>query len=292
MLTFWPHRAKKRHIGITRIAGLLALLGIAAVLAACGVSGTVDPVANAANKTEQSGGVKMAMSIDVASSGKTYSITADGLFDHQQGQLTIDLSGALQSAGVPALDAGAIKLLYLKEDGDPVVYLNIPALADRIPGKAWLRLDLAKAGKSLGVNLDQLLSQANQNPAQTLDLLRSVGQVDKIGSATINGVSTTDYKGTIDLAKAAARKGSDAEQMVQRLIAQGAPAELPVEVWIGDDGLVRRLRLDEDLQAGGSSLSAAVTIDLSDFGTDVSVAAPPADQVFDVTTFAAATSSP
>lgn len=279
-----------RRIGIKRTAGVLALLGLTAVLAACGVTRTVDPVAAAATKTEQAGGVKMAMSIAITTAGKTSSITADGTFDHEQGEMTMDLSSALQSAGVSG--SGAVRLRYLKEDGDLVMYLNVPELSSRIPGgKSWIRLDVSKAGKSAGVDINQLLGQSTQNPGQALDMLRSVGQIDKVGSETIDGVATTHYKGTIDLAKAAEQAGSTAKLAVERLIAQGAPAELPVEVWVGDDGLVHRMRLNEDLQSSGHSVSAVVTLDLTDFGTGVSVTAPPADDVFDVTGLASAAAS-
>jgi hypothetical protein len=62
---------------------------------------------------------------------------------------------------------------------------------------------------------------------------------------------------------------------------------VPVDVWIGkDDGLVRRLQISYDLTESGRSVSTQLTLDLSDWGTDVSVQAPPADQVFDATDLA------
>jgi len=262
-----------------------------AALAACGVSHTVDPVAAAATKTEQAGGAKMTMSIDITdgTTQKTFSITANGVFDQHQGEMTMDMSSVLQSAGLPSGSASEMKFIYLEEDGDPVMYMNSPPLASQLPGgKSWIRLDLEKAGKSLGVDFNQVMSQSSQNPAQTLDMLRASGQIDKVGPDTVNGVATTEYKGTIDLAKAAELHGGAAQQLVQRLIAQGAPSHIPFEVWIGDDGLVRQLRTTEDIQTGGKSLSAVVTIDMSDFGTDVSVSAPPAGEVFDATGLAAA----
>jgi hypothetical protein len=278
-------------VGRRQLATVLALVGVTATVTACGVSHTVDPVSAAASKTEQAGGAKMTMSVDVTdgTTQKTVSITADGAFDQKQGEMTVDMSSVLQSAELPSGSASEIKFLYLEEDGNPVMYMNFPPLASKLPGgKSWIRLDLEQTGKSLGVDFNQLMSQSSQNPAQTLDMLRANGQVDKVGPDTVNGVATTEYKGTIDLAKAAELHGGAVQQLVQRLIAQGAPSDIPFEAWIGDDGLVRRVRMTQDIQTGGKSLSAVVTIDMSDFGTDVSVSAPPADEVFDATGLAAA----
>ena len=81
-------------------------------------------------------------------------------------------------------------------------------------------------------------------------MLRASGSVDEVGTETVNGDSTTHYKATIDLAEGGRRSSaSAAQQLVQRLIAQGAPASVPVDVWIGDDGLVRKMTMDESLTA-------------------------------------------
>jgi LppX_LprAFG lipoprotein len=275
-----------------RILYALAVAGAAVSLTACGVAQTVDrtvdPVAAAATKTENAGGSKMTMTMRTTDSttGRSFVITADGSFDQNQGELDLDLSSALQAANLPAGSDGNVKLLYLEEGGDPVMYMDFPFLSSKLPGgKTWIKIDLEKAGKGLGIDFSQLLGQSNQNPAQTLDLLRASGQIETVGPATIDGVATTDYKGTVDLAKAAQLHGLS-QDLVQRLIAAGAPAEIPVEVWIGDDGLVRQMQLTEDLTAGGQSISTAITIDMSDFGTQVSVSAPPSDDVFDLTELA------
>ena len=275
-------------MGVKRIAPALALLGLAASLTACGVRNTVDPVAAAATKTEKAGGAKMSMSIAISDgASQSFTVKADGVFDQNEGEMTMDMSSALESAGLPAGSGSGIKLLYLKEDGDPVMYMDFPFLSSQLPGgKSWIRIDLQKVGQELGLDLGRLMGQSNQNPAQALDMLRASGQVDEVGPATIDGASTTEYKGAIDLAKAAKLDGGNAESMVNGLIAQGAPSQIPIDVWIGDDGLVRRMIMNEDITKDGHTVSTAVTLDLSDFGTQVSVTAPPADQVFDATALA------
>jgi hypothetical protein len=261
----------------------LALVCAAAVVAGCGVQKTLDPVASAAAKTENAGGVKLAMTVGVTADGKTFNVTANGVFDKDQGDLTMDLSDALGAAGLNGAD-GSVVLRYVQEGGDPVMYLNMPFLSSRLPtGQSWVRLDLEKAGKSLGVDLDQLMGQAGQNPSDVLDLLRASGSVQEVGTETVNGDSTTHYTATIDLAKAAGVVGDRAQQLVQSLIAQGAPSSIPVDVWVGDDGLVRKLTMDESLSAQGQPAEVTLDLELSDYGTEVNVTAPPADETLDLT---------
>ena len=260
------------------------MLALAGSLTACGFTKEIDPIASAATKTANAGGMKASMAIEITdgSTQKQYSITANGSFDQDEGELTMDLSNALGSGG----SGSRLKLITLHEAGDPVLYVDYPPLSSRLPGDAeWVRLDLEKAGAAFGANINELLGQANQTPAQVLDLLRANGTIDTTTTETLDGVQTTKYSGAIDLEKAAKLHGISAE-LVQRLTALGAPRTLPVEVWVGDDGLVRQLRLTESVSTLAGSGSVVVTLHMSDFGTDVTVTAPPASDVFDATPFA------
>ena len=54
-------------------------------------------------------------------------------------------------------------------------------------------------------------------------------------------------------------------------------ATLPVDVWVDDAGLMRRLDLKGQL---GDVDNVALRLDLYDFGTDVDVKVPPPSKVF------------
>jgi hypothetical protein len=272
---------------VKRVLLPLALVAVAGLLSACGVRSTVDPVASAASKSQQAGGVKVDMTIAVDAAGRSFTMGGSGTFDSDEGQMTFDMSSLLQASHMPAGAGTDMKEIYLKENGDPVVYMEMPFLAGMVPGgKTWIRLDLERLGSAAGVDFNQLLGQSNQNPAQSLDMLRAAGQVTEIDSDEIAGVPVTKYHATVDLNKALALRGISASA-IQRLLDAGAPTDVPVDVWIGkDDGLVRRLQISYDLTESGRSVSTQLTLDLSDWGTDVSVQAPPADQVFDATDLA------
>ena len=193
-----------------RILPRLALLGIAVAFAGCGGGSNTSgsgPVAAAASKTEQAGGLHVAIGIHVTSRafpGGSAELDGTGAFDGSAGTLALDMTPLLRQTGAPAGIDGHVKEILLQEKGDPVMYLNLPFLAAHLPaGKSWIRLDLKKAGAALSQNFNALFNQANQTPSESLELIRG-GTFTKVGTETVDGVTTTHYKGTIDLAKAAA----------------------------------------------------------------------------------------
>jgi hypothetical protein len=262
----------------------LALAVLAGCLAACGVRTTIDPVADAATKSQNAGGYKTTMSITVSADGKQLTMTGAGQFGPQSGELDMDLSGVLGRLGSSGSD-GSLKTRYLTEDGDPVIYLNLGFLSAFLPGaKTWVRMDLAKAGKAAGIDLSRLMG-GTQNPADSLELLRSRGEFSEVGTETVAGVETTHYHGTIDLQKAAAASGAPAD-VIQRLVDSGAPTQYPADVWIDDQGYIRQFETSYDMTQNGKAESMSLKMSMSDYGTTVDVSAPPADQVFDVTELA------
>jgi hypothetical protein len=117
------------------------------------------------------------------------------------------------------------------------VYVRSDALAGRLPaGRRWVKVDL-----------DQALRGAD--PSRALRGLKAAGDVRRAGRATVGGVATTRYAGR----------------------AHGAR----FEVWIGDDGLVRRAHV--------TGARGDMTVTLSGYGTRVTAQAPPASAVFDAT---------
>ena len=58
--------------------------------------------------------------------------------------------------------------------------------------------------------------------------------------------------------------------------------KIPADVWIGKDGLLRRVRV----AVGAAEGRFRMTMNLYDYGTDVSVSAPPGSDVFDATQLA------
>ena len=285
-----PYEVMRPTARIAPIAAALALAAVAVVLTGCGAAGVADPVAAAATKSAQAGGVHISTSITMTfPSGSQGVITGEGTFDQTHGELTVDMSNVLQNTPLPIGTGAGIKARYLTEAGDPVIYLYMPFLASQLPqGKTWIRVDLQKAGSGLGVNFNELLGQAGQSPTQVLDLLRASGGVTEVGPDIVDGTKVTQYHADVDLRKALSLKGVS-ESAIQQLLDAGAPAEVPVDVWFGDDdGLVRQVRSTSTATLGGQTVTTASLTTLSHWGTAVSVEAPPADKVYDATELAGA----
>jgi len=265
----------------------VALVCLAVCLTACGgASSTLDPVASAATKSADAGGATVKMEMAFGIGNETGRATATGRFDRDAGELTFDMSKLFTGPNAPSA-GGPMRMIYTKEDGHSVLYMSMPFLATMLPGgKTWVKADLDKLASTMGASYGQLVGQSSQNPSDTLAMLRAVGDVQKVGSETLDGTDVTHYRASIDLAKAAEQKGVP-KTAVDRLRESGAPAKLPVDVWVGDDdGLPRKMTMDYAAKTQGSPVATTMTMTFSDWGSDVTVEAPPADDVFDATALA------
>jgi hypothetical protein len=260
----------------------LALGGVCLSASACGGAVALDPVANAATKTAKLDTAHFHMDLSTkAGAVGPLQFAADGVVDNATHtlQMTTDLSSIAQLAGSKAgsPDQWKANLILDGGNGGPVLYVSLPAMDQFLPpGKTWLKADLQKLGEQAGVNLSQLLqSVGSQDPTQALQMLESVADVQKVGTAQVGGVDTTEYSATIDPQKVIAKfPGSGLEKYSKLLGTQ----KIPVQVWIGGDGLVRKVH--ESFTAKAASID--MTIELSDFGAPVTVTVPPADQVADI----------
>jgi hypothetical protein len=235
----------------------LALGGVCLATSGCGAANALDPVANAATKTAKVESAHFHMDLTVG----PFQVTGDGVSD-----------SATHSAQM-AIDAGQYHADMVLDGTKDVLYARVPALTSFLPsGKEWVSIDLQKAGQQAGLNVSQLFQQVgSQDPTQALQMLESVGDVQKVGTAQVGGVDTTEYSAQIDLQKVVAKYPGTGLDRYAKLLGSKT---IPVEVWIGGDGLVRKVHEQ------GSHFD--LTFLLSDFGAPVTVTLPPADQVADL----------
>lgn len=248
----------------------LALIAALASALAAGCGGvSLDPVAQAATKTSAVGSFRFDYTLSVAG----YALNGSGAYDEPDKRLEM----RFELPAAPQLPSGGTMDMVLDSSSSPVAYLRMPLASAFVPnGKSWIELDLGKAAKAHGVDLSQLGQLTQADPSQTLGLLKHVGSSQVLGRERVNGAETTHYRVTIDGQKLVDAQPTDtAKQAVRQALAQAGIDSFPVDVWIGDDGLLRRLQLDLP-QAGGTKL----TEDLTGFGQDVTVDLPPAAEVF------------
>jgi len=284
------------------IAAAFAVAAAASVTAGCGGGSSthalaLDPVSAAATKTQDAGAARIRMTVVLRGTqlqGKTLRVPMAGVVDGTSAKLTVDLGSLFRQTGIPAgadPNATMAQLMHakmteiaLEQSGDYVIYVGLGAFSSQIPGgKHWIKLDLSKLGKSAGVDLGNLMAGSQLSPTDLLGMLKSEGaKVQKLGTANVGGTTATHYRVRIDVPKALKAKG-----LTSPLFSSVATKmkTLSEDVWIGQDGLVRRIELAYGRLQGGSP-RLAMTMNLFDYGAHVTIAAPPSGDVFDATQFA------
>jgi hypothetical protein len=255
------------------VAGLIALAA-----AGCGaqksVQNAVDPVAQAATRTADAGSVEVALTGKVGAGGQEIPLTGAGAFDFKAKRGRFDLTTTVPGQGE----------LRINElvDGT-TIYVRSDVFARFLPaGKHWLKLDLQELGKKAGIDLAQLQQLgAGTDPTQYLGYLQKAADVQKVGDEDVDGTPTTHYRATIDLDKLAAGSGDPklAESVRQLQKATGIK-QIPTDVWIGKDGLVRRQSLDYT-SSGSTPTRVSFVIDYNNYGVAVDVQAPDAGDTVD-----------
>jgi hypothetical protein len=283
------------------IAAALAIAAVAVVTAGCGGGGSalaLDPVAAAATKTQQTGAARIRFAIAFSgprTDGKTLRIRGAGAVDGTSSELTIPLGSLLRQApllarAVPSTASAQlmhdpIKVITLEQNGDYVLYVRLGFLATRLPGgQHWVELNVSKLAQARGFDLGTLLSGSQLQPADLLSMLKAEGaKIQNLGSATVDGIATTHYRVTVDLAKALKTTGLSSPHLA-RMAAK--MSKVPADVWIGKDGLVHQIGLSVAVARKHSTARLGLTVAVYDYGADVTIAAPPSGDVFDATQLA------
>jgi hypothetical protein len=276
-------------------------LGVAGVVAAllvsgCGsssVTGIIDPVAKAATASTAAPGYRMTMTMQMTSPALPAPLTASGSGSFDVRDRAGAFTMSMRFPNLPQLKQvlGSDSMQIKEVLKGLTVYLHMPAvLASRLPGaKPWIKVDLAKQAAAMGMSgLSSFGSPMSSDPSQFLQYLRAVsGRVTKVGIATVAGYKTTQYRATIDLSKVANRVPAANRAAVARSIASLESMthlkQLPVNVWIDGNHLVRRLVLNMNMTVTqGQSMAMAMQMTIPHYGPEPAPSAPPASQVSDI----------
>jgi len=245
----------------------LALLLLALPLAACGGTATsdvtpLDPVAQAADKTTDVAGAHFRMSARIAGQGETLAFSGPGeIADHgKQMHMQLSLPDSMLGAG----GTGNTKLDVVSASN--TYYLHGGPFEQIAPGK-WVKVKSTDPTFQLGQN----------DPSQMLQYLRATSNVDEVGKDTVRGVDTTHYAARLQLDRVADKVSPDAARALKQATKTLGTKEIPLDVWVDGDGLVRRVRMDWHPKGG----SFVMALDLFDFG-DVHVDVPADSETVDL----------
>lgn len=291
---------KARRATIAAVLGAVALLaagcgasssGSSAEHSAANVSDTSGAVARAASISGRASGYNMKLTMALSVSALPNPIAATGTGSFSTAARTGSLNLVLNLGSAPQIQAllGSSTLDIRELTDGSTFYVKLPSiLTGRLPGgKPWIKLDLAKAAGASGIpGISSLIDNpASSNPAQMLQYLRATsGAVKKVGTAQVNGRTTTEYRATIELRKypslvPAAQRGA-AQQGVGALESQFKASSIPVTVYVDAENLVRRMHFSLAQQSASTgALAAQFTIDILAYGPQPKPTFPPASQV-------------
>lgn len=275
-----------------RLAGCLAaaaLLGGAALIAGCGASTTLDPVARAAQVSSSQTGIDFTLEVKLGSAAlaKELSITAHGWVDERKhaARMSMDFAGVPAISALPGGGTG-VEAVFLY----PRLYMRLPFLADKLPeGKSWMELDMSRlASTSSEGTVPQAFSIGQANPTQFLAYLRaSSGEVKRLGPRQIDGVPTTGYRAELQLSRVLGSlplgERATARSMFSHLSHAGASGAAPIDVWIDRQQRVRRIRMSLDLAGKTVSGPATIAIDFNSYGSVPTISPPKQSEVIDLT---------
>jgi hypothetical protein len=275
---------------VIRYAALLPLL--AALVTGCGAATTetaeLDPVVQAASRTSAAGSSRVEFTVNMRVAGQSFDINGTGAFSYHgdpRGFLTFNMD--VPELGDVRMDMRMVGTkVYMRMPADLLGSQGLPG------GKEWIGMDLGRSLKQAGLGSFDFTRQ--QDPAQMLRYLRAASaDVAEAGYGEVRGVPTTKYSGRLDLGKAINAgldelgvSGAEKEQAVagmKEMLEQLGSATVPFEVFIDDDGLLRRMTMTMTMTVEGQSIEMSMTMDYFDFGVRVEVDAPAAATVYDAT---------
>ena len=281
-----PFRTRRTHVLAVVVAGASLLL------AACGDQGA--PVAERARSAPRGAAAQestttLATAEPAAALREAVRRTAE--------QPSYRMSMVMTADGRPVVDMTSVTsadgrfqeaTLHIDPMGDVTmrivdggVYYRFPDLPE---GKEWVHLDAASMKELTGVDPTAFGEQS----ANTLRALEQISdEVEDLGTEDVDGVAADHYRYTIDvqrlMAEALASGGltgpaAEAAEMFDD--------ETEMNVWVGPDGLVRRVSYEltvHGVPAGPAVYTYEMTF--SDHGVPVEVTAPPPETTISMDEF-------
>ncbi|WP_329598136.1 hypothetical protein OIE43_22890 [Streptomyces pseudovenezuelae] len=257
---------------------------VAAVLMACacasGCAGSgaalddsraADPAGTlrrAADILVDAGSSKARTSMEMATGGTRVTIRGEGVYDYRGrlGRLKVMLpqDPAGTSEHRPITELLAPGALFMKNRGAGV------------PADKWVRVDTATLSDG------NLVTGGATDPLVAAEVLRGTRTATYVGTTELAGTEVRHYRGTADLA-AAAKGAAGAGRSVLAAAAKGfATAAVPFDVYLDDQGRIRKIRHRFSFVNGQrqGTVAVASTTLLFDFGIATNVRLPAARDIY------------
>ncbi len=240
-----------------------------------GAKNPLNPIAEAAERTERSAGARLSFEAIYTSPTTTQPVamSGHGVYNGQTGRSQFTMT-------VPAPQS-----IEMEAVGDRSnVYIRSSLISSELPpGKEWMSI------KPLQGQTTEAAFGGSSNPKNQLEMLKSVGgNVESVGHQDVHGVPTTQYRGSFnlqDFADLLEREGKTALAQVYEQLATKMPSAIGVEAWIDAKGLLRQARIAMNLptSSGQPAVSMEMRFDFFDFGITPTISLPSSAKVFEAT---------
>ena len=276
-----------RSMGSTRVRAIVAVAAAALLVAGCGQpreedNAALDAIRLAADNAAEAGSSRMTMTMTMTGMPGTdeFVTVGRGVFDTEReiGKMTMSMTGM---AGMPSMQMDVVS------DG-MVVYMRVPQMASMLGGKSWIKMDMAAMGEMAGVDIDALSQMGQSDPTQYLAYLRGAAdRVEVIGEQELRGIHTTHYFAETDLARAAENAPEEvrerAEASIEYLKGLLEDGTMPINVWIDDEGLPRRMTTSYEMRMPETdqTIDFEMEMDILEYGVKVRAQPPPESATVD-----------
>jgi len=111
--------------------------------------------------------------------------------------------------------------------------------------------------------------------------------IETVGTEELRGVETTHYYAIVDLLRyekiAPPAEREKLRSLLGEVVEQSGLGKIPVDVWVDELGLVRKLTMAFSAMQPGTTEHATMSMsfELYDYGKDVEIELPPAAEVVD-----------
>ena len=237
----------------------------------------------------EAGTAAFEMVMEGSMQGQAFEFTATGVVDGtaEQMSMEMDLSEMMESlaeAEGQQLPPSFSEPWRMVADGD-TMYVQAP-MFEMLGIEGWISM----TPEDMGTSADAMgLGAGAYDFTQTLESLRGVtGDPERVGEDEVRGVEATHYEATMNLGEALEQAPEEQREQLEAAFDQlGGGEELdevdiPVDVWIDDDDLPRRLQMDMGSMfaaAGMASGEMTMTIEMFDYGEPVDIVVPSPDEV-------------
>jgi hypothetical protein len=211
------------------------------------------------------------------------------------------ITGAFDSANDASeisLDLGAIAMAAAEQEGadlGPMAAMFEEPMVVRTIGTtsylSWGLFSLFTGGQGTWIEAEadeagditsSFGGTGNGSPVDLLSALEDANaEITEIGSEEVRGVTTTHLRALIDIAALEESLTEEERATLERDLGDVPIEAFPIEFWIDGDGLVRRYSMDlsQVAQTEGDLEQATFVFEFFDYGEDITIEAPPADQI-------------